>query len=54
MGIASGLMFRKYMSDVCDYLSREFGIVISDDIIANILWGDDLILFSDTVEGLQR
>ena len=52
-GVASGLMFRKYMSALCDYLSKEFGIVISD-IIAHILWGDDLILFSDTVEGLQR
>ena len=53
-GIASRLMFRKHMSDLCDYLSKEFGIVISGDIIAHILWGDDLILFSDTVEGLQR
>ena len=47
-------MFKKYMSDLCDYLSKEFGIVTSDDIIAHILWGDDLISFSDTVEGLQR
>ena len=53
-GITSGLMFRKYMSDLSEYLSKQFGVVVSDDIVKHILWGDDLILFSDTVHGLQR
>ena len=53
-GITSGLMFRKYMSDLSEYLSKQFGVVVSDDIVMHILWGDDLILFSDTVHGLQR
>ena len=53
-GITSGLMFRKYMSDLSDYLFKEFGVVIEDVIIAHILWADDLILFSDSAKGLQR
>ena len=53
-GISSGLMFCKYMSDLSTYLSAEVGIAISNKIIAHILWGDDLILFSDTPTGLQK
>ena len=52
-GNYSGLMFRKYMSDLSTYLSSEVGIAISNEIIAHILWGD-LILFSDTPSGLQK
>ena len=37
-------MFWKYMSDLCDNLSKEFCVVTSDDILAHILSGDDLIL----------
>ena len=44
-GITSGLMFRKYMSDLSEYLSKQFGVVVSDDVVMHILWGDDLILF---------
>ena len=47
-------MFRKYMSDLSEYLSKQFGVVVSDDIVMHILWGDDLILFSYTVTGVQR
>ena len=53
-GISSGLMFRKYMSDLSSYLSKEVGIVIANEIIAHILWADDLILFSDSPAGLQK
>ena len=52
-GISSGLMFRKYMADSGDHLNSQHGIVISDEIIVHLLWADDLILFSDTTEGLQ-
>ena len=47
-------MFRKYMSDLSRYLSSEVGFAISNEIIAHILWGDYLILFSDTPPGLQK
>ena len=53
-GNASGLLFRKYMADLCDYLDREFGIVIGSTILAHLLWADDLILMSDTLSGLKK
>ena len=52
--IASGLMFRKYMSDLSTYLSTEVGIVISNEIITHILWADSLTLFSDSPTGLRN
>ena len=53
-GVASGILFRKYLADLESYLSSEHGICISDGIIAHLLWADDLILFSDTFHGLQK
>ena len=52
-GVASGLLFRKCMSDLKTYLSTAHGICMSNEIIAHLLWADDLILFSDTFKGLQ-
>ena len=52
-GVASGLLFRKYMSDLKTYLSTAHGICMNNEIIAHLLWADDLILFSDTFKGLQ-
>ena len=31
-GLSSGLMFRKYMSDLSTYLSAEVGIAISNEL----------------------
>ena len=42
------------MSDLSEHLSKQFGIVGSNNIIMLILWGDDLIIFSDSVDGLQK
>ena len=54
-GVASGLLFfRKYMADLNAFLNTEFGVCIGEMIIAHILWADDLILMSDTPEGLQH
>ena len=53
-GVASGLLFRKYMSDLNAFLNTEFGVCIGEMITAHILWADDLILMSDTPEGLQH
>ena len=53
-GISSGLMFRKYLADLGEYLNNQYGIVISDEILVHLLWADDLILFSDTCEGMQN
>ena len=53
-GVASGLLFRKYKADLDMFLNTEFGVCIGQMIIAHILWADDLILMSDTPEGLQN
>ena len=53
-GIASGLLFRKYMSDLSDYLKAEFGILIGEEILTHLLWADDLILISDSLNGLKK
>ena len=53
-GNASGLLFRKYLADLSEYLCNQVGICIGNTIIAHLLWADDLILFSDSVKGLQK
>ena len=52
-GISSGLMFRKHMADLGNYLNSQHGIVISDEILVNLLRANDLILFSDNTAGIQ-
>ena len=53
-GVCSGLLFRKYVSDLEQYLMSEQGICIDENIVGHLLWADDLILFSDSVAGLQK
>ena len=53
-GISSGLLFRKYMAHLGKYLNSEYGVVLFDEIIVHLQWADDLILFSDTQQGLQK
>ena len=53
-GVASGLLLRKFMQDISDYLGKEAGVYISKEIVVHILWVDDPILFPDSVEGLQK
>ena len=53
-GVASGLLFRKYTADLRVFLNTEFGVCIGEMIISHILWADDLILMSDSPEGLQH
>ena len=52
-GGASGSLFRKYMCDLESYLSSSHGVCINGEIIAHLLWADDLLLLSDTFHGLQ-
>ena len=53
-GIASGLLFRKYLNDLDHYLKKDVGVCINEAIIAHLLWADDLILFSNTEQGIQK
>ena len=52
-GNASPTLFRKYLADLREYLSKHVGICVSDNTIAHLLWADDLVLLSDTAAGLQ-
>ena len=53
-GVASGLLFRKYMADLGSFLAPEYGICIEENIIAHILWADHLVLLSDSEKGIQN
>ena len=50
--ISSDLMFRRYSAHLGEYLNNQH-VIISDEILVYILWADDLILFSDSYEGMQ-
>ena len=51
--VVSGLLFRKYMSDLKTYVSTAHWICMGNEIFVHLLWADDLILFSDYFKGLQ-
>ena len=54
-GPLSPSMFRRMLQDLSQYLSQKNGIVMNDtNIIMHMLWADDLILISDSSEGLQK
>ena len=58
-GNASPSIFREYMSDLRDYLDECTAvclsdITISDTILLNLLWADDLIMVSTTPSGAQK
>ena len=53
-GNASGFLFRKYISDLGDFLHKQVGICMGDTILSHLLWADDLILFSDSLSGIQK
>ena len=42
------------MSDLSEYLRNEFGVPIGDMIMVHLLWADDLILISDTLDGIKK
>ena len=52
-GILSGLLFRKHICDLRNYLKREVGVCIYQNILVHFLWADDHFVISNTVVGLQ-
>ena len=52
-GPLSPNMFRFILADLREYLKSESGIVIDDEVLVHLLWADDLVLMSDSAEGLQ-
>ncbi len=53
-GMMSPKLFSGFLTDLNLYLEKECGILIDGDILAYILYADDLILCSDSPEGLQK
>ena len=44
-GAASGILFRKYLQDLDEYLKKGAGVCIGKTRVAHLLWADDLVLF---------
>jgi hypothetical protein len=53
-GMLSPKLFTEFLTDLREYLEIKCGILIDDDILAYILYADDLILCSESPEGLQK
>ena len=53
-GNASGFMFRRYMADLHEFMVYEHAVCAGYLIIPRLLWADDLVLFSESQNGLQR
>ena len=53
-GNVSPTLNRNYLPDLGDYLTHAYGLCMSETIVAHLLWADDLILISDSHEGLQK
>ena len=53
-GPLSPNLFRFMLSDLKCYLDDKHGIVLEDTIVSHLLWADDLVLMSESPEGLQQ
>jgi len=53
-GNASPTLFRAYVADIGEYLEKHTGLCVSDTIMAHLLWADDLVLISDSEQGIQK
>ena len=53
-GNASPILFRRYLSDIKEYLDEYTGICLSDEIILHMLWADDLYMVSCNPAHAQR
>ncbi len=47
-------LFSEFLTDLGKYLEMNCEILFDNDILAYILYADDLILCSETAEGLQK
>ena len=52
--IARDVIFRRYMADTGEYLNKSIGICIEEIITLPFLCADDLVLISDSIQGLQN
>ena len=52
-GKLSPKLFTEYLHDIGQYLDNSNGVVLGESLLFYLLFADDLVLFSDTAEGLQ-
>ena len=52
-GIVSPKLFNLYMSDMEEYLDQSCGVSIEGTTFTHLLYADDLVLFSETKDGMQ-
>ena len=52
-GNARSCLFRRYLTDIGDYLSTSVGVCFGEEILLHLLWADDLLLVSET-DGLRK
>ena len=53
-GMLSPKLFSEFLTDLKQYLEMKCGLLLDEDILAYILYADDLILCSESPEGLQK
>ena len=53
-GIATGLLFRKYLNGWDQYSKIGDGVCINETIVVHLPWADDLILFTYAEQGIQK
>ena len=53
-GPLSPNMFRYMLNNLKHFLNMGEGITLDDELIAHILWADDLVMLSDSAQGLQK
>ena len=53
-GNSSPILFRMYLAELGEYLKAHAGLCISDTIVAHLVWAEDLVLMSDSEQGLQE
>ena len=53
-GMISPKLFNEYLYDLKSFLQSQFGIIMIGSVVQYILYADDLVLCTDTAEGLQE
>ena len=46
-------MFVDFLSDTRTYLEEKCGVTVDDEILVHLLWADDMIIVSNSANGLQ-
>ena len=52
--VLSPKLFTEFLCDISKYLDRSLGVKLGGMVIMYLLFADDIVLFSDTAEGLQK